>query len=167
MSKTIKELADELGLSKDKVKYQTRKLPSGLTTKKNGVTYLTKDAISIIKSNLVGKDDQVIHTRSLPIDFVLEELKKRDIELTEKNNQINNLQQALSTQQQLLDQQQVLTLQANQKIIVLETSLEEKDQDKPTPEEPKKDTSEPTESAHRKTLEPLHKKKGFFSRWFN
>lgn len=73
MSKTIKELADELGLSKDKVKYQTRKLPSGLITKKNGVTHLTKEAISIIQSNSVGKDDQVRRPQSLPIDFVLEE----------------------------------------------------------------------------------------------
>ena len=32
--KTIKELADELGVNKDKIKYQLRKLPSELTTKK-------------------------------------------------------------------------------------------------------------------------------------
>jgi hypothetical protein len=180
LSKTIKELADELGLSKDKVKYQTRKLPSGLTTKKNGVTHLTKEAISIIKSNLVGKDDQVRPPQSLPIDFVLEELKKRDIELAEKNSQINNLQQALSTQQKLLDQQQVLTLQANQKIFALETSLEEKNKDNPVSEEPKKSPSEHTEKTDQQTMKfdatkkktgetskPLSTKKGFFSRWFN
>lgn len=127
MSKTIKELADELGVSKDKVKYQTRKLPSELTTKKNGVTYLENEAISKIKANILGSTTRETHrqnTHHLPTDFLLEELAKRDNELAEKNKQINNLQDSLITQQKLLDQQQVLTLQANTKILELETVSE-------------------------------------------
>lgn len=54
MNETIKEVTDELGVSKDKVKYQVRKLPSKLTVKKSGVTYLDNKAISIIKDNLQG-----------------------------------------------------------------------------------------------------------------
>lgn len=127
MFKTIKELADELGVSKDKVKYQTRKLPSELTTKKNGVTYLGSEAISTIKANLLGNNTREIpkeNTPHLPTDFLLEELAKRDNELAEKNKQINSLQDSLITQQKLLDQQQVLTLQANTKILELETVSE-------------------------------------------
>lgn len=127
MFKTIKELADELGVSKDKVKYQTRKLPSELTTKKNGVTYLGSEAISTIKANLLGNNTRETpkeNTPPLPTDFLLEELAKRDNELAEKNKQINSLQDSLITQQKLLDQQQVLTLQANTKILELETVSE-------------------------------------------
>ena len=127
MFKTIKELADELGVSKDKVKYQTRKLPSELTTKKNGVTYLGSEAISTIKANLLSDNTRGTpkeNTPNLPTDFLLEELAKRDNELAEKNKQINSLQDSLITQQKLLDQQQVLTLQANTKILELETVSE-------------------------------------------
>lgn len=127
MFKTIKELADELGVSKDKVKYQTRKLPSDLTTKKNGVTYLGSEAISTIKANLLGNNTQEIprqNTHHLPTDYLLEELVKRDNELAEKNKQINSLQDSLTAQQKLLDQQQVLTLQANTKLLELETVSE-------------------------------------------
>lgn len=55
MRKTIKELADELRVSKDKVKYQVRKLPSELTIKENGITYIKNTGIEIIKENIQGK----------------------------------------------------------------------------------------------------------------
>ena len=45
--KTLKELADELGVNKDKIKYQLRKLPSELTTKKMVLSIL-KARVKII-----------------------------------------------------------------------------------------------------------------------
>lgn len=65
MSETIKEVTDELGISKDKVKYQVRKL----TVKKSGVTYLDNKALSIIKDNLQGSVIQ-IENKNSPSDFL-------------------------------------------------------------------------------------------------
>jgi len=58
MPKTIKEVADELGVSKDKVKYQIRKLPDlpgEFTYFENNTTYLTKQGELVIKEKLLGK----------------------------------------------------------------------------------------------------------------
>ena len=125
MEKTIKELAEELGITKDKVKYQVRKLPSKLTINRNVVTYLGVEAISIIKSELKN-NSKGKQTGKLPIEYLMEELEKKDYELKEKNKQIDVLHRMFEQQQKLLDQQQVLTLQANKKIEQLELQQEEK-----------------------------------------
>jgi len=159
MKKTIKELADELGVSKDKVKYQVRKLPSELTSKTGGVTYLSENAIEIVLLALTGKNTQEIPSEfnyQLPTMFIEKELEKKDNEIKEKNKQIDNLHELLKQQQKLLDQQQVLTLQANKKIAELELSVsdvEEKRDEQDTTEELKQETNEV-------------KGKSFFSRLF-
>ena len=126
--KTIKELADELGVSKDKIKYRVRKLPSELTTKVGGVTYLKNEAVerickdmgvktptysrvekpTIPTENTHPKKEEIL---SIPTDFLLEELKKKDTELDNKNKQIDNLIETQKQTQNLLDQQQRLALQ--------------------------------------------------------
>ena len=126
--KTIKELADELGVSKDKIKYRVRKLPSELTTKVGGVTYLKNEAVerickdmgvktptysrvekpTIPTENTHSKKEEIL---SIPTDFLLEELKKKDTELDNKNKQIDNLIETQKQTQNLLDQQQRLALQ--------------------------------------------------------
>ena len=86
--KTIKELADELSVSKDKVKYQVRKLPSELTIKENGITYIKNAGIEIIKENIQGKIPNA-STGVLPNDYIVKqleffqkELEKRILRLT-------------------------------------------------------------------------------------
>ncbi|EOA8347368.1 DUF536 domain-containing protein [Enterococcus hirae] len=120
---TIKELADILGVSKDKVKYQLRKVPSKFTYKKGNVTYLKKEAITMITKNL--SDNELGNLpNELPIDYLLSELKIKSKYLDEKDKQIGKLQIALETQQKLLDQQQQLTLQANKQIEKLQEQLQ-------------------------------------------
>lgn len=50
--KTIKELADELGVSKKKIHYQVSKLDSNLIQRLDGTTYLNNAAIKVIKGNI-------------------------------------------------------------------------------------------------------------------
>ena len=50
--KTIKELADELGVSKKKIHYQVSKLDSNLIQRLDGNIYFNKDAIRVIKGNI-------------------------------------------------------------------------------------------------------------------
>ncbi|WP_416207890.1 DNA-binding protein [Enterococcus sp. HY326] len=131
--KTIKELADELNVSKDKIKYQVRKLPSELPSKINGVTYLNEAAVTIILDSLGVKlptNDQVIlpdNTQDLPrgdtVSILKNELKIKDALLVEKDKQVNKLLDNQSEMQKLLDQQQQLTLQANKQIEQLQSQL--------------------------------------------
>ena len=113
-TKTIKELADELGVTKDKVKYQLRKLPSELTTKKDGIIYIKKSGVKIILDNLKGK--RPINKYSfLTTDYPPNQLNILQDELDRKNKQIESLQK-------LLDQQQNLQLQT-QKMLEEKTLL--------------------------------------------
>ena len=125
--KTIKELADILGVSKDKVKYQLRKLPSNFTYKKGNITYLKKGAITTITKVLSDNESGKLPSKfpySLSADYLLKEIETKNNHIEEKDRQIEKLQKALETQQKLLDQQQQLTLQANQQIEKLQEQLQ-------------------------------------------
>jgi len=52
--KTIKQVADELGVSKDKVKYQVGKLPDIHRVKVGNITYLTDDGLLRILELMAG-----------------------------------------------------------------------------------------------------------------
>lgn len=98
--KTIKELADELGVSKNKVKYQTGKLTGNLLVKKNGIIYLTDEAVSTVVKELTGEKYR-LKTDELTTDYLLNELDK-------KNRIINHLLTSQDNLQKLLDQEQQL-----------------------------------------------------------
>ncbi|HHX66559.1 MAG: hypothetical protein WAO56_01640 [Miniphocaeibacter sp.] len=103
MEKTIKQLADELGVSKDKIKYQVRKLPSEYLSKKNGITYLSNDAITIIKNELEGKipNKSIGNKTNLPINFTHQIIKDKNTEIEFLKNQIERLNNLLDQQQKL------------------------------------------------------------------
>lgn len=98
--KTIKELADELGVNKNKVKYQTGKLTDNLLVKKNGIIYLTDEAVSTVVKELTGEKCR-LKTDELTTDYLLNELDK-------KNRIINQLLTSQDNLQKLLDQEQQL-----------------------------------------------------------
>lgn len=98
--KTIKELADELGVNKNKVKYQTGKLTGNLLVKKNGIIYLTDEAVSTVVKELTGEKYR-LKTDELTTDYLLNELDK-------KNRIINQLLTSQDNLQKLLDQEQQL-----------------------------------------------------------
>lgn len=98
--KTIKELADELGVSKNKVKYQTGKLTGNLLVKKNGIIYLTDEAVSTVVKELTGEKYR-LKPDELTTDYLLNELDK-------KNRIINQLLTGQDNLQKLLDQEQQL-----------------------------------------------------------
>ena len=52
--KTYKQLADELGVSKDKIKYRARKIPSAQRPIVDGVTYLSDEAVATITEAIQG-----------------------------------------------------------------------------------------------------------------
>ncbi|MGO3274451.1 MAG: DUF536 domain-containing protein [Staphylococcus equorum] len=134
MKKTIKELADELGVSKQAIRKHLDKLPPTLSvTKEQGKIILDADVIAFVESrvtvvtskvarevtgNVGGEVDTGLLDR---IIFLEKQIDVKDGQLEIKDNQLNQVHK-------LLDQQQVLTLQANKKIAELETSLSEPDE---------------------------------------
>ncbi|MGY3743774.1 DNA-binding protein [Leuconostoc inhae] len=132
--KTIRELADELGVSKKKIHYQVSKLDSNLIQRLDGTIYLGKSAISKIKSNMgyskmsisdtldiqnrhvldSGLDtekNKLINEKSEQISYLKEQLNKKDGQLAIKDEQIKSLVEIQNQTQNLLDQQQRLALQ--------------------------------------------------------
>ncbi|GGD05349.1 DUF536 domain-containing protein [Enterococcus wangshanyuanii] len=115
--KTIKELADELGISKSYVDKIIRTLKLNTKLNKVGNKYvISKKQENLIKSKLsTDKTTTKSHTNSTTnshteVDFLREQLRV-------KNEEMN-------TMQRLLDQQQQLTLQSNKRIEQLEAQLQ-------------------------------------------
>ena len=112
--KTIRELAEDLGVSKKKIHYQVSKLDADLIQRLDGTIYLGKSAISKIKSNIgyskVSKLDTLgvqyrhgldsgldtekntlINEKSEQISYLKEQLNKKDVQLSIKDEQIKSL----------------------------------------------------------------------------
>lgn len=139
MDKTIKQLADELGVEKHIIKYQVKKLSGEYLENRSGVIYINSQGINIIQDILGGEinGDKVDNTSDKAGNDCLVNFLLKEVE--EKNNQIKDFQKLIENQQKLLDQQQILTLQANKKIEKLELKAQT--------EEEKKDQGEKKESS--------------------
>lgn len=132
--KTIRELAEELGVSKKKIHYQVSKLDTDLIQRLDGTIYLDKSAISKIKSSmgytsmvrvdtsniqnrhgldsiLDNEKNKLINEKSEQINYLKKQLDKKDSQLSTKDEQIKSLVEINKQTQNLLDQQQRLALQ--------------------------------------------------------
>lgn len=136
--KTIRELADELGVSKNKIHYQVSKISSEYVVRNNSMKLLTAEAVKQIKENigielnssLNSKLNTVKHQENTNIkgntsvegvelnstlNSYLNSLKHQieylESQNTNKDEQIKSLVEAQKQTQNLLDQQQRLALQ--------------------------------------------------------
>ncbi|WP_407960153.1 MerR family transcriptional regulator [Enterococcus faecium] len=102
--KSIKEFAEELGVSKQAIRKYFDKLPTKLTPKLIGGKYvISAKAQEFIKNSINQINEVDTEVDSLVDSILIAELK-------EKNKQIDHLQGVIEIQQKLLDQQQQLTL---------------------------------------------------------
>ena len=122
--KTIKELADELGVSKQGVRYHMKSIPQKELKKNNkGIVVLNIEQQNFIKrkaksdTTVSGKSDTVVRYKQ-EISFLEEKnlLKDNQIDYLKQQiknyeNQANNLIEVQKQTQNLLDQQQRLALQ--------------------------------------------------------
>lgn len=53
--KTIKQIADEIGVKKDNIKYRVRNLPNDCVVKEGNITYINEQGEEIIKGLVRGK----------------------------------------------------------------------------------------------------------------
>lgn len=135
-NKTIKELADELNVSKQAIRKHLDKLPPTLSvTKENGKILMDVDVVNFVKdrtnrvtgNNTSNQKEKVTDNIMLLNDYISElkeQLKQKDMQIEQAHKLIEN--------------QQILTLQANKKIEQLEYQSEEKEEDsQPEPLEKK------------------------------
>lgn len=158
--KTIKQVADELGISKNKVKYQVVKLTDDLLVKKDGIIYITNEGFERLKELLVVNSPVINHSstgelttfnhqlttilttqittleKQLEVkDKQINELQEsRKKELETKDKQIEELQKSNLELVKVIDQEQQLRLLDKQKIMELEQGKETEEnvsEDKP------------------------------------
>lgn len=131
--KTIKQLADEIGVSKTAINKKINENFKRKHFKKNGNKFLIdeigqKAIISMFDDGYNSKRKQEVfenenykNQKVSEVSDLVSVLKERliisDEQNSKKDNQIEKLQK-------LLDQQQILTLQANKKIEELESKVE-------------------------------------------
>lgn len=110
--KTIKQLADELEVSKDKIKYRTRKLPSNyLGNLPTGEITINAEGQRIIKEQL-GKITQALPSES---SYLITHLEKT----------IEDLKSDKKELMKLLDQEQQLNAMNSKQINQLQLELKE------------------------------------------
>lgn len=113
--KTIKELAEELGVSKQRIQQIIAKFPTNKAPSKVGNKYLlNREDVYNIKENMGIKIDKKsasdLSNRVVDYDIYLELVNASK----EKDIQINNLISSQKQTQNLLDQQQQLQLKTQQ-----------------------------------------------------
>lgn len=131
--KTIKQIADEIGVSKQAVhqKRKSKALSTALqpfTTTVDGVVYISVDGEKLIKQAFESKvsvklNDKLSESKTqndTVVDLLLKQSEMLKNELDIKNKQIEELNERLAESQKLLNQQQQLNAIAEQKIKVIE-----------------------------------------------
>lgn len=125
--KTIKQIADELGVNKDKVKYRVRKLPASMVSVEEGITQISEDGERLLQGYFAGRDfektEKVSGEMSLRYVETLErELETKNRQIESQASQISNLSTALVATQQMAAAAQALhaatvtqTITANEK----------------------------------------------------
>jgi len=119
--KTIKQIADELGVSKQAVQQRLKKEPLASacrqrTTRNGNTIYIDNQGVELIKAtfatsvvdNLSATNDKQL------VDFFTEQLREKDRQIAEKDKQINELHARLAdtTTALVTAQQTVATSQA-------------------------------------------------------
>lgn len=132
MDKTVKELSEQYGMSKQAISYHIKKLPKEykIFDTKNGVKTLIvnekgQEILREMLSNKVSKEVENFGSKELvEIKHQLElaelEIKHLQEQIKDKSEQINSLHQRLEEAHKLLDQQQQLCAISQKKIEELE-----------------------------------------------
>lgn len=107
--KTIRELADELGVSKNKIHYQVSKIPSEYIVRNNSMKLLTAEAIKQIKENLGVELNSGLNSKLNTVKHqnntnIKGNLSVEDVEL---NSTLNSYLNSLKHQIEYLESQNI------------------------------------------------------------
>lgn len=142
MDKTIKELAEQYGMTKQAISYHIKKLPKEYKNfdTKNGVKILVvspkgQAILEEMLSNKVAKEVSNFGGKELievkhQLELAELEIKHLQAQIKDKSEQIHSLHQRLEESHKLLDQQQQLCAMNQKKIEELEDKKDELQQKK-------------------------------------
>ena len=132
--KTTKQIADELGIDKQRVYRYIKKNHISEALRKNGVMYYDDVAETNIKQAFDDKSvsNEVLqkHIDEAVIDTLLKQSEMLQKELEIKNKQIEKLNEMLAESYKILNQEQQLHAMAKQELRLLEVKVEEQEQTK-------------------------------------
>ena len=161
---SVRELSEELGISRQAVYKRINQLPKSSQPKKiDGVYKLTTPIIDLIRNfedvstEETTYDNHLVVIMETRIDELKEVQKKLYEQLDQKDKQLHQFQT-------LLDQQQRLTLQTNKQIEQLQLESSKNDEENTSKKDPY--VSNPA-TEEKKNTEISEVKEGFFSRLFN
>lgn len=150
--KTIKQIADELGVSKTAVRKKIENLGLQSSLRKNGNQFAIDEMQEkLIKHAFSGNETEtkngnqsqtanhevsdLVSVLQTSIDVLKAELEAKNEQLREKDRQISEMQAQLSMNQKLLDQEQQLHMVTERKFQLIE---QRQDQEETNKEEDKK-----------------------------
>lgn len=161
---SVRELSEELGISRQAVYKRISQLPKSSQPKKiDGVYKLTTPIIDLIRNfedvstEETTYDNHMVVIMETRINELKEVQKKLYEQLDQKDKQLHQFQT-------LLDQQQRLTLQTNKQIEQLQLESSKNAEENTSQKDPY--VSNPA-TEEKKNTEILEVKKGFFNRLFN
>lgn len=165
MDKTVKELADELGVTKQAIQYHYQKLPANYH-KKNGkgnieITSEAENLIRKVVSNRKNAADKETTNDNKYTDKKIIAILERELKYLKETSsqQINAKDKQIERLQKLLDQSQQLQLMAENKIKQLES--------KTTDESAKEEDSQLKAETPNVEQTVAKDERGFWSRLFN
>lgn len=126
MMKTIKNVADEIGISKQKLYRYIKANYINEVHYDANVIYIDDVLESKLKQHFIYNDTNHNTNQSTSIDVEL--IQALNDMISQLKEQIKEKDKQLEVNQELLKNQQILTLQANQKIELLEHQEEQKDE---------------------------------------
>ena len=144
MAKTIKQIAEELGVSKTSVMKKIDNLGLRSSLQKNANQFaIDEEQESLIKSAFEKKQpttdnrqpvvekSESLQLFSDVIETLKKQLEEKDKQLDAKDRQIEQLNERLAESQKLIDQQQQLSAIVEQKLSLLEKKEEESPAEQP------------------------------------
>ncbi|MDN6022466.1 DUF536 domain-containing protein [Lacticaseibacillus paracasei] len=166
MSKTVKELADDLGVSKQTIQYHYQRLPTSKRQKdKQGRNVISPYSERLIRDKVAKnsspnnhqKDRQISPNSDKKNDAVIASMKDEITYLrADRDKQFAAKDQQIDTLQKLLDQSQQLQLMAEQKLKQLEKPKNEPESHpKAKDEQTNAEISEVSKTAENSTKQPL------------
>lgn len=172
MTKTVKELANELGVTKQAIQYHYQKLPANYHQKNvKGNIEITSEAEQLIRNNVANKRRKIVGKETTKTDLfadkqgttnkALSTVLERELKYLKETSsqQINAKDKQIERLQKLLDQSQQLQLMAENKIKQLENKTIDEQERKGSSEEPVQ-----TSNVEDTVAKAEH---GFWSRLFN
>lgn len=123
--KTIKQLSDELKISKQKLYRYVKANHINEVHHDAGVIYIDETLETLLKQHFSKNDTFHDTHQNVSNDTVL--IRSLEEQIVQLKEQLKEKDRQIERNQELLKNQQVLTLQANQKIELLENKEEEKE----------------------------------------